>query len=248
MPSSASTKNCDTAVARCLFVSFFFFNDTATTEIYTLSLHDALPISRAVGTDEPDDGAARDEEVDLVQGDDATETLGHAPYVQDGRRRGDAALRALARSEEHTSELQSRLHLVCRLLLQQKTATLLSLVVSSFRFFFLMIRRPPRSTLFPYTTLFRSPAPLGPMSPMMAPRGTRRSTSFKAMTPPKRLVTPRTSRMGVAAATPPCARSRDRKSTRLNSSHGYISYAVFCFNKKLRHCCRSLSLRFVFFF
>src|SRR2546422_597136 len=179
MPSSASTKNCDTAVARCLFVSFFFFNDTATTEIYTLSLHDALPISRAVGTDEPDDGAARDEEVDLVQGDDATETLGHAPYVQDGRRRGDAALRALAqpgrdrvdtrrrrnlqavldvgggdrrrahpaphealgpkqhhedepeaeeeppperevRSEEHTSELQSRLHLVCRLLLEKK--------------------------------------------------------------------------------------------------------------------------------
>src|ERR1041385_7746898 len=46
------------------------------------------------------------------------------------------------RSEEHTSELQSRLHLVCRL-------------------FFLMIRRPPRSTLFPYTTLFRSPSVLG---------------------------------------------------------------------------------------
>src|SRR2546422_917364 len=77
------------------------------------------------------------------------------------------------RSEEHTSELQSRLHLVCRLLLEKKKKqtqqlavlqrTLTSLIFSlispplySF-FFFLMIRRPPRSTLFPYTTLFRSP-------------------------------------------------------------------------------------------
>ena len=50
------------------------------------------------------------------------------------------------RSEEHTSELQSPDHLVCRLLLEKN--------------FFLMIRRPPRSTLFPYTTLFRSPAGL----------------------------------------------------------------------------------------
>src|ERR1041385_1051333 len=98
------------------------------------------------------------------------------------------------RSEEHTSELQSRLHLVCRLLLEKKKKTLgliagvkdaivqhraraltsrarravpaprsqTRLPVSvisetvSFSFFFLMIRRPPRSTLFPYTTLFRS--------------------------------------------------------------------------------------------
>src|SRR2546422_957164 len=81
-----------------------------------------------------------------------------------------------ARSEEHTSELQSRLHLVCRLLLEKKIhstlyvrpsfylialASILSVLVpdsslSSLSFFFLMIRRPPRSTLFPYTTLFRS--------------------------------------------------------------------------------------------
>src|SRR6266487_5758983 len=72
------------------------------------------------------------------------------------------------------------------------------LVISSF--FFLMIRRPPRSTLFPYTTLFRS--------------GARR------------------------AVRPPCARGprrrrgTDRKSTRLNSSHPSISYAVFCLKKK----------------
>src|SRR5256884_121478 len=58
------------------------------------------------------------------------------------------------RSEEHTSELQSRLHLVCRLLLEKKKDTIsVNLIIF---FFFLMIRRPPRSTLFPYTTLFRS--------------------------------------------------------------------------------------------
>src|SRR6266436_2327877 len=73
-----------------------------------------------------------------------------------------------ARSEEHTSELQSRLHLVCRLLLEKKkrpsrsprftTRTEKSSASPGSSFFFLMIRRPPRSTLFPYTTLFRSRA------------------------------------------------------------------------------------------
>src|SRR3984885_13893198 len=80
------------------------------------------------------------------------------------------------RSEEHTSELQSRPHLVCRLLLEKSDAILVKYTTSFendllnqfhwltrlyffFVFlFFLMIRRPPRSTLFPYTTLFRSPA------------------------------------------------------------------------------------------
>src|ERR1017187_10904538 len=69
-------------------------------------------------------------------------------------------------------------------------------------FFFLMIRRPPRSTLFPYTTLFRSPSPW-------------------------------TAANSIAAA---CSNlrmpNRDRKSTRLNSSHRCISYAVFCLKKK----------------
>src|SRR2546429_4528379 len=69
--------------------SFFFFNDTATTEIYTLSLHDALPICVV-----PRQGF-------LVDPNDAAQW--HHP-----------------RSEEHTSELQSRLHLVCRLLLEKK--------------------------------------------------------------------------------------------------------------------------------
>src|SRR2546422_6850707 len=73
-----------------------------------------------------------------------------------------------------------------------------------------MIRRPPRSTLFPYTTLFRSVA-----------RFTRR--------PSERRASPREA--GGCSFTTPC--SRDRKSTRLNSSHGYISYAVFCLKKKI---------------
>src|SRR2546422_2672871 len=90
-----------------LFV-FFFFNDTATTEIYTLSLHDALPIySNVFFVERFDEGtiaslAARYEDV-LNPGD--------LSFVADER--GD-------RSEEHTSELQSRLHLVCRLLLEKK--------------------------------------------------------------------------------------------------------------------------------
>src|SRR2546429_138283 len=78
----------------------------------------------------------------------------------------------IGRSEEHTSELQSRLHLVCRLLLEKKKTLRLrrrpvrgpthhgsfstQLDSTILLFFFLMIRRPPRSTLFPYTTLFRS--------------------------------------------------------------------------------------------
>src|SRR2546429_3723445 len=74
-------------------------------------------------------------------------------------------------------------------------------------FFFLMIRRPPRSTLFPYTTLFRSSA---------AARGDGRVVTLWARD----------------AAQAQAMRDRDRKSTRLNSSHGYISYAVLCLKKK----------------
>src|SRR2546430_7472257 len=69
-------------------------------------------------------------------------------------------------------------------------------------FFFLMIRRPPRSTLFPYTTLFRSPWP--------------------------KLTIPRCQRCAIGR----CFVHGDRKSTRLNSSHSQISYAVFCLKKK----------------
>src|SRR2546422_5884194 len=76
-------------------------------------------------------------------------------------------------------------------------------------FFFLMIRRPPRSTLFPYTTLFRSRASTAAVP---APRRATHSHAWMG----------KTTRVS----------SRDRKSTRLNSSHGYISYAVFCLKKK----------------
>src|SRR2546422_6822861 len=73
---------------------FFFFNDTATTEIYTLSLHDALPISPPV----------------------SSTTIALARSERPSRRGAAKSMR----SEEHTSELQSRLHLVCRLLLEKK--------------------------------------------------------------------------------------------------------------------------------
>src|SRR4029077_21297537 len=75
----------------CVFL--FFFNDTATTEIYTLSLHDALPISAPSGS------------------------------TTWWRRRPAARSCGPARSEEHTSELQSHLNLVCRLLLEKKKTT-----------------------------------------------------------------------------------------------------------------------------
>src|SRR5437763_14708182 len=74
------------------FLFFFFFNDTAPTEIYTLSLHDALPILALHG--EP-------------------------AFIANGARSGDFRAQRL-RSEEHTSELQSPMYLVCRLLLEKK--------------------------------------------------------------------------------------------------------------------------------
>src|SRR3712207_9221673 len=86
-------------------------------------------------------------------------------------------------------------------------------------FFFLMIRRPPRSTLFPYTTLFRSPR-----RPAHEPRARPRP-----LQPPAGGGRPRDRRRAPARARAPAA---DRKSTRLNSSHANISYAVFCLKKK----------------
>src|SRR5437899_5386156 len=76
-----------------MFLFFFFFNDTATTEIYTLSLHDALPILAAQG---------------FLKVEALADSSGHQlPHIE-------------YRSEEHTSELQSLRHLVCRLLLEKK--------------------------------------------------------------------------------------------------------------------------------
>src|SRR2546422_6951813 len=85
-------------------------------------------------------------------------------------------------------------------------------------FFFLMIRRPPRSTLFPYTTLFRSQHPLVELhDALVLGEELRRGLEL---------------RHDVVARVLGLDCVGDRKSTRLNSSHGYISYAVFCLKKK----------------
>src|SRR5258708_37547168 len=91
---------------------FFFFNDTATTEIYTLSLHDALPIYQGQGVAPDRLGRAQDSLQSRTS--------------RRGRRRSarcSRLQRILSRSEEHTSELQSPDHLVCRLLLEKKNNT-----------------------------------------------------------------------------------------------------------------------------
>src|SRR3712207_8068188 len=86
-------------------------------------------------------------------------------------------------------------------------------------FFFLMIRRPPRSTLFPYTTLFRSAGPGGGHRPPELPE---RGLALE------RRQERREAQPGLVTRKSPI----DRKSTRLNSSHANISYAVFCLKKK----------------
>src|SRR3712207_7163504 len=90
----------------------FFFNDTATTEIYTLSLHDALPIS---ATETPSRASSRSCcTASSVQG---------RSCVASNRVIGALLFAGCRRSEEHTSELQSRQYLVCRLLLEKKKKT-----------------------------------------------------------------------------------------------------------------------------
>src|SRR2546429_6982639 len=109
---------------------------------------------------------------------------------------------------------------------------LVSYVPSSLLFFFfLMIRRPPRSTLFPYTTLFRS------LRDSLLPLEKTRLSHYEEW-----------SHCPSVLRSVPDGHSdsgSDRKSTRLNSSHGYISYAVFCLKKKnynQHHCTRACDL------
>src|SRR2546422_7826301 len=94
---------------------FFFFNDTATTEIYTLSLHDALPISIR---------AREAASSDLL----SASAIAVATSAVNFSRRSSVSSGSgpcdWTRSEEHTSELQSRLHLVCRLLLEKKKTSM----------------------------------------------------------------------------------------------------------------------------
>src|SRR2546422_1719227 len=102
-----------------------------------------------------------------------------------------------------------------------------------------MIRRPPRSTLFPYTTLFRSSLPIcpGAVQRLRERRGPARCSAERA----GRGGTPRALALDPTESTSSSHRAPhgpregpgDRKSTRLNSSHGYISYAVFCLKKKI---------------
>src|SRR3712207_8462944 len=96
---------------------FFFFNDTAPTEIYTLSLHDALPIYSCRSRGAP--GAGRP--VSAPAGSrPCTRSRGGAARAGRPRACAAARRRGRRRSEEHTSELQSRQYLVCRLLLEKK--------------------------------------------------------------------------------------------------------------------------------
>src|SRR2546430_3436401 len=93
---------------------FFFFNDTATTEIYTLSLHDALPIWHRFFGGAPRSGPGG-------RGGRGSQGLdGHHGRGRPRLERADARDQAVERSEEHTSELQSQSNLVCRLLLEKK--------------------------------------------------------------------------------------------------------------------------------
>src|SRR5438876_6463814 len=105
MPSLSSSTYCNSDCAWILY--YFFFNATATTEIYTLSLHDALPISTVQG---------RTILVSAIRSFRVTRRRSTAP----GRL---SAPTGPLRSEEHTSELQSPVHLVCRLLLEKKNKT-----------------------------------------------------------------------------------------------------------------------------
>src|SRR3712207_9052308 len=91
-------------------------------------------------------------------------------------------------------------------------------------FFFLMMRRPPRSTLFPYTTLFRSPQPQ-PQCVQLRPVAVRVEKAHH----------PLVAAGGAAGTAETAGGVQDRKSTRLNSSHANISYAVFCLKKKTQY-------------
>src|SRR5256886_3793188 len=107
-----------------------------------------------------------------------------------------------------------------------------------------MIRRPPRSTLFPYTTLFRSaarasePQHLPAVAREIERRQQRQQKDLQYQTGPAQAEAPKPVKVGakVGRNDPcPCGSGKDRKSTRLNSSHSQISYAVFCLKKKNRH-------------
>src|SRR5262245_6356006 len=200
-----------------------------TTEIYPLSLPDALPISP-----QPAGRCASRRRRDASRGGrparrarprlgaQCRAVLRHRQDRCDRSPPADDAdphvVASFARSEEHTSELQSLRHLVCRLLL----------------------RRPPRSTLFPYPTLFRSRhslladahrAGVAMLPAAVDPPGERGHGSARNAEPYYDIgrIDVTVHRLLTMPIRTSSLRSLDRKSTRLNSSHLGISYAVFCF-------------------
>src|SRR3989337_2233182 len=216
----------------------FFFNDTATTEIYTLSLHDALPISEDGIRDATVTGVRKSTRLNSSHGSisyavfclDRKSTRlnsshGSISYVVLSLDRKSTRLKSshgsisyavfcLKKKNSANSQCSTgsppsprpstvscarerlpRLRCTGQLAARAPEARFLVDL-----FFFLMIRRPPRSTLFPYTTLFRSHHRGDDLHPLLHYDRWRDA--------------------------------QDRKSTRLNSSHGSISYAVFCLKKK----------------
>src|SRR5476649_1278883 len=198
------------------FIFFFFFNDTATTEIYTLSLHDALPI------------------------------YFDWPYATILSRGDVRSWGPRSRSEEHTSELQSHSDLVCRLLLEKKKndhikfnltiqlqqlngleTLVIIMVVNKYAFLQITIRRFLNEwEAFKKFFFFNDTATpeiytlsLHDALPICTARRPGRSAPIAGLNWPGPIAMP-------------AARTPDRKSTRLNSSHTVISYAVFCLKKK----------------
>src|SRR3712207_7258620 len=102
-------------------IFFFFFNDTATTEIYTLSLHDALPISTRVTR--PSTARITSRIIIMVATIESNRIESKTFWREAARATRASRARRTVRSEEHTSELQSRQYLVCRLLLEKKNNT-----------------------------------------------------------------------------------------------------------------------------
>src|SRR3712207_8444962 len=106
----------------------FFFNDTATTEIYTLSLHDALPISQ-LAHQQAHAGAHQQQPQQAAVGEEAQREGDSCEEDERQDHEDDAGHQG--RSEEHTSELQSRQYLVCRLLLEKKNIYISMLIFRS---------------------------------------------------------------------------------------------------------------------
>src|SRR5476649_2908680 len=152
---------------RGLWYLFFFFNDTATTEIYTLSLHDALPISRPRGRAARRAGWRR--RLPARPGDRKSTRLNSShtviSYAVFCLKKKKINYNEIDWYKYHHNHPHKRIiiHIssICRFVFfLWRYHFLFRLVFSFYLFFFLMIRRPPRSTLFPYTTLFRSlPSP-----------------------------------------------------------------------------------------